>query len=73
MSLLIQIHREGKNDNDIVIDMCREITSMLPQKIAPVFAKGKHLKFAEAIEKLKEKLGIIQNHADTRCINVLPA
>lgn len=41
----------------MVISLCEEIKSVLPPKITPEFAKGKHMKFEEAIEKLKEKLG----------------
>ena len=51
------IEREGKNDNDIVLEMCNEITSLLPEKILPVFSKGRHLDLKEALGKLKEKLG----------------
>jgi hypothetical protein len=41
----------------LVIILCDEIKSVLPQKITPEFTKGKHMKFEEAIDKLKEKLG----------------
>jgi hypothetical protein len=37
--------------------MCNEITSLLPEKILPVFSKGRHLDLKEALGKLKEKLG----------------
>ncbi len=58
-SLLISkyILSEGKNDNDLVIGLCDEIRTILPEKIMPVFSKGKHMSFEEAIGKLKEKLG----------------
>ena len=37
--------------------MCNEITALLPEKILPVFSKGKHIDLKEAFVKLKEKLG----------------
>lgn len=37
--------------------MCSEITNILPNSVVPVFTKGKHISFEEALEKLKDKLG----------------
>ena len=49
--------RDGKNDNDLVLEMCNEIIGLLPEKVIPVFSKGKHLDLKDAFVKLKEKLG----------------
>ena len=37
--------------------MCNEIIGLLPEKILPVFTKGRHMDLKEALIKLKEKLG----------------
>ena len=49
-------------DSEIVFDMCNEIVKLLPQAVLPIFPKGRHLKLADALEKLKTKLGITSSH-----------
>ena len=49
--------REGKNDNDIVLEICNDIVKLLPAKILPVFSKGRHMDLKEALVNLKDKLG----------------
>ena len=51
------LNRGEKNENEVVNDMCRELLKVLPERIQPVFAKGRHLSFKDAVGKLKEKLG----------------
>jgi hypothetical protein len=41
-----------------VLEMCKEITGLLPTSIVPTFSKGRHISFKEALSRLKEKLGI---------------
>jgi hypothetical protein len=44
-------------DSEIVMDMCKEISSLLPKNVLPHFKKGRHMKLNEALEKLQIKLG----------------
>ena len=39
--------------------MCNDIVKILPERILPVFSKGRHMDLKEALVKLKEKLGKI--------------
>jgi hypothetical protein len=39
------------------MDICTEIQKTLPSQIIPVFEKGKHLTFEEALLKLSQILG----------------
>lgn len=45
------------NHNDLVLGICKEIRDNLTQEITPVFSRGKHMRFDEALIKLKEILG----------------
>ena len=53
----MESNSEDKNDKDVIADMCGEIVRLLPERIEPVFAKGKHIRFNEAMLRLKERLG----------------
>ena len=48
---------ESKNDNEIVLEICKTISSEIPKSIQPTFTRGKHITFEEAMDKLEEKLG----------------
>ncbi len=39
------------------MDMCKEITDLLPKLVLPQFIKGRHITLPDALEKLKVKLG----------------
>lgn len=55
--LIFLIFSEKKNDIDLVIEMCTEISNMLTKRIEPEFTKGKHLTFDQALERLPVVMG----------------
>ena len=56
MLLRSSIYSIINNDNAIVLKVCEEILSTLPESVSPEFT-SKHLQFTEALAKLPEKLG----------------